>query len=238
MATPHNSANKGDFAKVVLMPGDPLRAKFIAETYLKDVKMVTSVRNMYGFTGTYKGVPVSVMGSGMGQPSLSIYAYELYTFYDVDTIIRIGSAGAYVKELPVRSVVDVKEAYSESSLAKVAYGFTEDVMAATPEVYQGLEDTAKEIGKKVVGCRIHSADAFYRPVDSALEVVGHGKNCWAVEMESFALFAAARQTGKKAGCLLTISDSFVSDEITSAEERQKTFTDMMEIALEYAIKQK
>lgn len=234
MATPHNRAEKGDFAKVVLMPGDPLRAKFISDHYLADARLVTDVRGMLGYTGFYQGVRVSVMGSGMGQPSLSIYAYELFTAYDVDVIVRVGSAGAYDARLPIRSVVNVAEAYSESSLARVAYGFPEDIMAATPAVHEGLAKAARALHKTVTSCRIHSADAFYRPVDNARVVVGEGKDCLAVEMESFALFAAARATGKSAGCLLTISDSFVSNEVTTPAEREKTFTDMMEIALTYA----
>ncbi len=236
MATPHNGAQKGDFAKTVLMPGDPLRAKFIAETFLDDVKLVTSVRNVYGYTGTYKGVPVSVMASGMGMPSIGIYSYELYTQYDVENIIRIGSAGSYVPDLHVYDVVLANSAYSGSSFARVQNGTTDDVMYPSVKINDTILKTAKILDIPVKVERIHSSDVFYEEAtNGSFEryVTDHGAK--AVEMESFALFHNANVLGKGAACLLTISDSFVLDEDTTAEERQNSFTTMMKLALEAAI---
>jgi len=237
MPTPHNSANKGDFAKTVLMPGDPLRAKFIAESYLDNLKLVTSVRNVYGYTGTYKGIPVSVMASGMGQPSIGIYSYELYSQYDVDTIIRIGSAGSYVDELRIYDVVLADSAYSGSNFAFIQNGCTDDVMYPSQKVNETIKTTAVELGIPYKEARIHSSDVFYEePCTGSFTryVTDHGAK--AVEMESFALFHNANVLGKNAACLLTISDSFVVDEETTAEERQNSFTTMMKLALESAIR--
>lgn len=235
MATPHNKAEKGQIAKTVLMPGDPLRAKFIAETFLKDVKEFNNVRNMYGYTGTYDGVLVSVMGSGMGMPSIGIYSYELYNQYDVENIIRIGSAGSYCEEAKVYDVVLATEAYSESSFARTQSGYDKDKTYPSDKLNDVIKDSAKKLGIPLhEGC-IHSSDVFYREGDKDYYKDLHNdKGCLAVEMESFALFHNASVSGKNAACLLTISDSFVSNEATSAEERQKSFTDMMKVALEAA----
>ncbi len=235
MATPHNKAEVGQIAKTVLMPGDPLRAKFIAETFLTDVKQFNDVRNMYGFTGMYEGVQVSVMGSGMGMPSIGIYSYELYTQYNVENIIRIGSAGSYCEEAKVYDVVLATEAYSESSYAKTQSGYDKDKTYPSEE----LNDTIKECAAKLnipvhEGC-IHSSDVFYREGGTDYRALHNEKGCLAVEMESFALFHNASVLGKKAACLLTISDSFVSNEITTSEERQNSFTNMMKIALDTAV---
>lgn len=237
MATPHNEANNGDIAKTVLMPGDPLRAKFIAETYLKDVNCFNTVRNMYGFTGTYKGKMVSVMGSGMGMPSIGIYSYELYNEYDVDTIIRIGSAGSYCDKLRVFDVMLADSAYSESSFAKVQGGYEDDITYPTESLNMDIMNIAKELGKTIKIGRVHSSDVFYRQDKSPYyKDLYEKKQCLCVEMESFALFHNARILGKNAACLLTISDSFVSNEITTSKQRQQSFTEMMEIALETAIR--
>lgn len=236
MATPHNSANIGDIAKTVLMPGDPLRAKFIAETFLENPVMFNSVRNMYGYTGTYKGHRVSVMGSGMGQPSIGIYSYELYTEYGVENIIRIGSAGSYVEDVKVYDVVLVDKAYSESSYAKTQCGYESDIDYPTKELNDVLRKAANELGIEVIETGTHSSDVFYRQggQDYIKPIVDRG--CVCVEMESFALFSNAKVLNKRAACLLTISDSFVSKEVTTAQERQSSFTKMMKIALEGAIK--
>ena len=162
MATPHNEAKNGDIAKTVLMPGDPLRAKFIAETYLENVNCFNTVRNMYGFTGTYKGKMVSVMGSGMGMPSIGIYSYELYNEYDVDTIIRIGSAGSYCDKLRVFDVMLADSAYSESSFAKVQGGYEDDITYPTESLNMDIMNIAKELGKTIKIGRVHSSDVFYR----------------------------------------------------------------------------
>lgn len=235
MGTPHNAAEKGQIAKTVLMPGDPLRAKFIAETFLEDVVQFNSVRNMFGFTGTYKGKKISVMGSGMGMPSIGIYSYELYTQYDVETIIRIGSAGSYHEDLKVYDVVLADAAYSESSFAKTMSGYNEDKTYPSEELNNKLIETAKELSIPLLVDTIHSSDVFYREggIEYTKDLIeNHGCKC--VEMESFALFHNAKVLGKKAACLVTISDSFVSEQVTTAEERQKTFVNMMKIALEAA----
>lgn len=232
MSTPHNAAVKGDFAKTVLMPGDPLRAKFIAETFLEDPKLVTSVRGMLGYTGTYKGKPVSVMGSGMGMPSIGIYSWELFTQYDVDNIIRIGSAGSYSEDAKVFDVVMATSAYSESSFAKTQNGFEGDMTYPSKELNDKLQASADKLGMKLIKGVIHSSDVFYRSAEPDYwEKLREEKGCIAVEMESFALFHNAKATGKNAACLLTISDSFCSHEETTPEQRQTSFTNMMEIAL-------
>ena len=235
MSTPHNRANPGDFAKTVLMPGDPLRAKFIAETFLENPRLVTDVRGMLGYTGTYQGHPVSVMGSGMGMPSIGIYSYELYSQYGVENIIRIGSAGSYTEKAKVFDVVLATGAYSESNYAVTQSGDTDDIQKPSEELNNALRASAKKQGIPLIEGTIHSSDVFYREDSGARptywEVLRDEKGCLAVEMESFALFHNAAATKKNAACLLTISDSFVSHEETTAEQRQTSFTNMMEIAL-------
>lgn len=235
MSTPHIEAQKGDIAKVVLMPGDPLRAKFIAETFLTDVKKFNTVRNMFGYTGLYKGKEVSVMGSGMGMPSIGIYSYELYTEYGVESIIRIGSAGSYSERANVYDVVLADSAYSESSFAKVAFNYEEDVLKPSAVLNERLLGSAEKLGIDVITGRIHSSDVFYRDSGTNWEELRDNHDVLCVEMESFALFANAKKLDKKAACILTISDSFVTQEVTSAEERQTAFTKMMKIALDTAI---
>lgn len=234
MATPHNEAQKGDIAKTVLMPGDPLRAKFIAETFLEDPRLVNNVRGIQGYTGTWKGAPVTVMASGMGMPSIGIYSYELYKEYDVQNIIRIGSAGSYVKNLHVYDVVLATGAYSESSYALTQCGYEKDTTYPSVALNDKIIDAAENLGIALRQGLIHSSDVFYRESKDYLDQI-HEKGCVAVEMESFALFANARTLGKNAACLLTISDSFVEDAITTPEERQKNFQEMMKIALDAAI---
>lgn len=232
MSTPHNAAQMGDFAKTVLMPGDPLRAQFIAEHFLQEVKQVTGVRGMLGFTGTYQGKAVSVMGSGMGMPSIGIYSYELFTQYGVENIIRIGSAGSYTQQAKVFDVVLATAAYSESSYAKVQSGWEEDKTYPTQTLNDALRASANALQIPLIEGVVHSSDVFYRQDKTKYwETLNQVHGCLAVEMESFALFHNARVTGKNAACLLTISDSFVSSEITTAEQRQKNFTDMMRVAL-------
>ena len=229
--TPHIEAKKEEIAKVVLMPGDPLRAKFIAENYLENVKQVNSIRNMLMFTGTYKGVAVTVAGSGMGVPSIGIYSYELFKFYDVDTIIRIGSSGAYSKDLGLYDVVLTTEAYSDSTaFSKLVTGEETHVIAATPEVNQTIKETAQALKLTLHESRVHSSDVFYgiRPLEETVAVTG--AQC--VEMESYGLFVNAKATGKKAACLLSISDHLITGEETTAHERQTAFDDMIHIALE------
>lgn len=236
MATPHNTAPEGAFAKTVLMPGDPLRAKYIAETFLTDPQIVTSVRNVYGYTGTYKGVPVSVMASGMGMPSIGIYSYELYTEYGVENIIRIGSAGSYVARLNVRDVVLAEKAYSESTYALWQGGEKRDTLFPSKKINRVILKKAAELG---INCKmgiVHSSDVFYsQPEMGGWKAIHDRTLTECVEMESFALFHNANVLGKNAACLLTISDSFVTEANLSAEERQTSFNTMMRLALETAI---
>jgi purine-nucleoside phosphorylase len=230
--TPHIEVkDKNLFAKTVLMPGDPLRAEFIAKTYLTDVVKVNNVRNMFGYTGYYKGKKVTVMGSGMGMPSIGIYSYELFKFYDVEEIIRIGSCGSYTKDAKVYDVIIVNDAFSESSFAKVAYNYDENILPSSTEIVTDLQKAAQTLGISVINGRIHSGDVFYRHNGDVFKDVRDQYNCIGVEMESFALFANARFLGKKAGCILTVSDSLVTHEATTAQERQESFNKMMEIAL-------
>ena len=235
MGTPHNEANKGDFAKTVLMPGDPLRSKFIAENFLTELKLVNNIRGVQGYTGLYKGIPVSVMASGMGMPSIGIYSYELFKFYDVDNIIRIGSAGSYTDSAKLFDTVLATGAVSESNYARVQSGNDHDITFPSEELNDKLRASAKKQGIKLIEGNIHSSDVFYRQPSDAKpaywELLRDERGCLCVEMESFALFANAEVLGKNAACLLTISDSFVSPEITTAEQRQKSFTDMMKVAL-------
>ena len=235
MSTPHNRAENGDFAKIVLMPGDPLRAQFIAETFLESPRLVTDVRGMLGYTGTYQGRPVSVMGSGMGMPSIGIYSYELYTQYGVESIIRIGSAGSYTEKARLFDVVLATGAYSESSYAATQSGDSSDIQRPSEALNAALRRSAGAQGIPLIEGIIHSSDVFYRqPSDQKptyWERLRDEKGCLAVEMESFALFHNAKVLGKHAACLLTISDSFVSPEATTAEQRQTSFTAMMKVAL-------
>lgn len=235
MSTPHNRAQKGDFAATVLMPGDPLRAKFIADTFLENPRLVTDVRGMLGFTGTYEGRSVSVMGSGMGMPSIGIYSYELYTQYGVENIIRIGSAGSYTDKARLFDVVLATGAYSESSYALTQSGDGADIQLPDPELNEALRASAAAQNIPLIEGVIHSSDVFYREPSGEKplywERLRDEKGCVAVEMESFALFHNARVLGKRAACLLTISDSFVSPEITTPEQRQTSFTAMMKVAL-------
>lgn len=237
MSTPHNAAKPGEIAKTVLMPGDPLRAKFIAETYLENPHEFNTVRNMFGYTGTYQGKTVSVMGSGMGMPSIGIYSYELYRFYDVDAIIRIGSAGAYHEDLNVFDLVLADSAWSESTYALVQSGATGDKRYPSAKLNQVIEAAAQDCGIALhKGC-IHSSDVFYHEdhVDGYREFLAkHG--CICVEMESYALFHNADVLHKEAACLLTISDSFVTNEETTAEQRQTSFQAMMQVALAAAVR--
>lgn len=236
MSTPHNTAEKGQIAKTVLMPGDPLRAKFIADTFLEDVVCFNEVRNMFGYTGTYKGKQVSVMGSGMGMPSIGIYSYELYKFYDVENIIRVGSSGAYTNQINLYDVVLADSAYSESSFAKTAFDYDGDVMEPSSQLNQKLIDSAAKLAIPMTVGRIHSSDVFYRDGGPGYQQIHQETGSLCVEMESFALFANAKHLNKHAACVVTISDSLVTHEATSAIERQKSFTNMMMIALEAAIK--
>ncbi|AKX33741.1 purine nucleoside phosphorylase [Spiroplasma litorale] len=231
--TPHINSKKDEIAKIVLMPGDPLRAKKIAETFLKDYKLVNDVRNMYIYTGFYKDVKITIAGSGMGCPSIGIYSYELFKFYDVDCIIRVGSAGSYNKNINVYDIYNVKSAFGENNYAKIAGNINDNIIKSSEEVFNTIEETSKKLDIKLHSGIAHSSDVFYRMGDSI--EFAKSKNLDVVEMESFALFANAIITNKKAGCLLTISDSFITKEATTSEERQNKFMKMCELALESSI---
>ncbi|MDP3130457.1 MAG: purine-nucleoside phosphorylase [Bacillota bacterium] len=232
MPTPHNTAAVGDIAKTVLMPGDPLRAKYIAEHFLENPVLCNSVRNMFCYTGTYKGKPVSVMGSGMGMPSIGIYSYELFKFFGVERIIRVGSAGAYSPDLKLFDVVIVAHSWSESNYAAAQNGTPDHLIPASPELLAALRNAAQKTGIRLHEGTIHSSDVFYREGGTPFRQLLAEHGCLAVEMESFALFHNARVLKKQAGCLLTISDSLVTREETSAEQREKAFTNMIIVALE------
>lgn len=234
MGTPHNSATMGDIAKTVLMPGDPLRAKFIAETFLENPVQFNSVRNMFGYTGTYKGKKISVMGSGMGIPSISLYSYELYKFYGVENIIRIGSCGAYTEEVDVFDTILVNGSYSDSSFAKEFCGYEEKIQKPSQELNASLKASADKLGIDVHEGVISSSDIFYTTPekDVEFEKVIEENHILAAEMESFGLFTVAKYLGKKAACLLTVSDHIKLHKETTAEERQTRLLNMIKIALE------
>jgi len=231
--TPHNQAATGEIAKTVLMPGDPLRAKFIADTYLEDVVCFNNVRNMLGYTGNYKGKRVSVMGGGMGMPSIGIYSYELFHFYDVDNIIRIGSAGGIADTIKLRDIVIGMGASTNSNYANQYKLPGTYAPIADYELLRKAVETAEKKNIKTIVGNILSSDTFY---DDNKETNSLWKkmNILAVEMEAAALYMNAARAGKKALCILTISDHVFTGESLSAEDRQSTFRDMMEIALELA----
>ena len=230
--TPHIEAQIGEIAKTVLMPGDPLRAKHVAEKYLTDVKLVNTIRNIFAYTGKYKDKEVTIMASGMGMPSIGIYSYELYNFYNVENIIRIGSAGAYSKDINLYDVVLTKEAYSQSSFAKVQ-GYDSEVITASETINNKIKEVALKTNKKIREGRIHSSDVFYGNVD--ISDLYNNKKCLCVEMESFALFYNALKSNKNAACLLTISDNLETKEETTSLERQNSFNEMIELALDTSI---
>ena len=233
MSTAHNTAVKGDFAKTVLMPGDPLRAKFIAETFLTDAKLVNNVRGIQGYTGTYRGVPVSVMASGMGMPSMGIYSYELFQFYGVDNIIRVGSAGAMNADLKVRSLVAAQGACTDSNFAHQYQLPGTYAPIASFTLLERAVAKARELELPIAVGNVLSSDVFYDASGENARWAKMGVLC--AEMEAAALYCNAASTGKRALALLTISDNLVTGEALSPEERQTTFTDMMRVALEVAV---
>lgn len=233
--TPHISAkSKDEIASTVLMPGDPLRAKYIAENFLEDVKQFTNIRGMLGYTGFYKGKKVSVMGSGMGIPSSMIYFNELFNFYDVKTIIRVGSAGSMQENIKLHDIVLATSACSESSINDNLFGNIH--FSPTPDFNLLLDAYKKsqELSYTTHCGQVHSSDQFYSEIDPKVfeNLQKYGVLC--VEMESYGLFTLARKYGKKALAIFTISDSLVSKEADSAENRQNAYTQMMKLALEVA----
>jgi len=233
LATPHNKAQAGDIAETILLPGDPLRAKFIAETFLEDVVQFNTVRNMFGYTGTYKGKKISVMGTGMGMPSIGIYSYELIHFYGVKNLIRVGSCGAFQKDLELYDVIFGIGASTNSNYAH-QYQLPGTFSAtASWELLYKAKQVADEKGIPVKVGNILSSDTFYSPDETATDRwISMG--IMAVEMEAYALYCNAAAAGVNALCILTVSDSIVKKTETTPEEREKGFTRMMEIALELA----
>ncbi len=229
--TPHISAAIDEIAQTVIMPGDPLRAKYIAEKFLTDYKLVNSVRNMYAYTGFYKGKKVTVMGSGMGIPSMGIYSYELYKFYNVENIIRVGTAGSYTEDLKIFDVILVDSCYSESSYAKVQNNSDEKILYSSINLNDKIKKTALKKNYELKECRVLSTETFYNETEEPTKIVNQYK-CKAVEMETFALFQNAKYLNKQAACLLTISDNFITKEKLSSLEREQKLDEMIEIALE------
>ena len=232
--TPHISAAPGDFAKTVLMPGDPLRSQFIAETYLEDRRLVNNVRGVQGYTGYYKGKRVSVMASGMGCPSIGIYSYELFNFYNVQNIIRLGSAGSMRADINVRDIVIAMSAYNNSSyLKQFGFGFGGDsAPCADYELLHKAVETAKAMNLTWHCGAVFTSEAFYG--ENTETAALHKQNVMAVEMEAAALYLNAALTGKHALTICTISDHTLTGESLSAEERQSSFTDMIRLGLEIA----
>ena len=230
--TPHITAKQGDFAETVLMPGDPLRAKFIAETFFENAELVNNVRGIHGYTGYYNGKRVSVMASGMGMPSIGIYSYELYNFYDVKNIIRIGSAGAIHPDLKIMDIAIGMGACTNSNYVS-QYGLPGNLAPiASFELLRKAVDTAEEMGLSFKVGNLYSSDTFYDDMSRLGEWQRMG--VLAVEMEAAALYMNAMRAGKNALAICTISDCPFTGEASSAEERQNSFTQMMKLALEIA----
>ncbi|MBR6184716.1 MAG: purine-nucleoside phosphorylase [Clostridia bacterium] len=234
MPTLHNTAAKGDFAPTVLMPGDPLRAKFIADTYLENAKLVNNVRGIQGYTGEYKGKRVSVMASGMGMPSIGIYSHELFSEYDVQNIIRVGSAGMISPKLRIRSIVAAMSAYSNSNYG-AQFGFRGNLApCCSYELLEKAVAAARRKGVMMPVGPVYSSDIFYDESEPKPAAVLKNLGVLCVEMEAYALYLNAARAGKNALSLLTISDNVFTGECLTAQEVRETFTQMMEIALEIA----
>ncbi len=233
--TPHNEAKKEDIADVVLMPGDPLRAKYIAENFLTDYKLINSVRNMFGYTGYYKGKRVTVFASGMGMPSMGIYAYELYKFYDVKSIIRLGSCGAYSPDLNIFDTILVNNSYTEGNFAYGLEGVNCHLIHADDELNSQLINTAEKSNIKLISGDVLCSEVFdyyVKDLDALISRFPKDLNIIGAEMESFALFYTAKYLNKKAACLLTVVDSHYKKQEISADEREKSLNTMINIALE------
>lgn len=238
MSTPHNEANLGDIAKTVIMPGDPLRAKYIAENFLEDYHLVNSVRGMFAYTGKYKGKEVTVMAHGMGMPSVGIYSYELYKFYDVDNIIRIGSCGAYKPDLRLFDIILSNAVFSESNYALTLNNENCHISYPSAMLNTVIENTARlnnislTVGNTVC---TDCFDVYMTDVNQFLERIPENFNPTAAEMEAFALFYNAKLLNKNASCLMSVVDSKYITEVATAEERQTGLNNMIKLALESAL---
>ena len=239
MSTPHNEANIGDIAKTVVMPGDPLRAKYIAENFLDNYKLVNQVRGMYAYTGTYKGKEITVMAHGMGMPSVGIYTYELFKIYGVENIIRIGSCGGYKPELKLFDIILTENVFSESNYALTLNNDNCHIVSSNSDLNSIIEDTAKDSNINVVLGNTVCTDCFdvyMTDVNKFLERVPDNFNPVAAEMEAFALFYNAKLLNKKASCLMSVVDSKFIKDIATPEERQTGLNAMIKLALDSAIK--
>lgn len=237
MSTPHNEANIDDIAKTVIMPGDPLRAKYIVENFFDDYKLVNSVRGMYAYTGTYKGKKLTVMASGMGMPSMGIYSYELFKFYNVDKIIRIGSCGGYLPDLSLFDIVLSNNVYSESNYALTLNNDDCHIISSDTDLNSVIENKSKELNIKLTKGNTVCTDCFdvyMTDVNQFLNRIPEGFNPVSAEMEAFALFYNAKLLNKKASCLMTVVDSKYIKEIATPEERQNGLNKMILLALESA----
>ena len=239
MSTPHNEANIGDIARTVVMPGDPLRAKYIAENFLDNYKLVNQVRGMYAYTGTYKGKEITVMAHGMGMPSVGIYTYELFKIYGVENIIRIGSCGGYQPELKLFDIILTENVFSESNYALTLNNDNCHIVSSNSDLNSIIEDTAKDSNINIVLGNTVCTDCFdvyMTDVNKFLERVPDNFNPVAAEMEAFALFYNAKLLNKKASCLMSVVDSKFIKDIATPEERQTGLNTMIKLALDSAIK--
>ena len=235
MSTPHNEANLGDIAKTVIMPGDPLRAKYIAENFLDEYKLVNSVRGIYAYTGKYKGKEVTIMASGMGMPSMGIYSYELYKFYEVENIIRIGSCGAYKPELKLFDIILAENTFSESNFALTLNNEECHIVSSDANLNEIIENTAQKLGINIHKGNTVCTDCFdvyMTDVNKFLNRVPENFNPISAEMEAFALFYVAKILNKHASCLMSVVDSKYIKEIATTEERQTGLNNMIKLALE------
>ena len=233
--TPHINSKKEDISNIVLMPGDPLRAKYIAENFLENSKLVNSVRNMLAYTGFYKDKKITVFSSGMGMPSMGIYSYELYKFYDVETIIRIGSCGAYDKNLNIFDTILVDQSYTEGNFAYALEGKNEHISRASGMLNKMIEQTAIEKNIPYIkGNTLCSEcfDYYIKNIDELIERFPKNLNIIGAEMEAFALFYTAKYLNKNAACLLTVVDSHYKNQEISSDEREKSLNNMIKLALE------
>lgn len=239
MSTPHNEANLGDIAKTVIMPGDPLRAKYIADNFLKDYKLVNSVRGMYAYTGKYQGKEITIMASGMGMPSMGIYSYELFKFYDVENIIRIGSCGSYKPELKLFDIVLAENTFSEGNFALTLNNDDCHIVSSSSELNNIISSTANE--NNICLCRGNTVctdcfDVYMTDVNQFLSRIPNNFNPVSAEMEAFALFYVAKMLNKKAACLMSVVDSKYIKEIATPEERQTGLNNMIKLALDSSLK--
>lgn len=230
----HISAPKEDIARIVLLAGDPLRAKHIAENMLTNARLVNTTRNAFYYTGTYKDVQVTVGASGMGCPSIGIYSYELFNEYQVECIIRIGTAGSYEMETKLYELINADNAFSESTYAREAFGFTESKIAHQGKAFELINATAAKLNMPIKAANIHSSDVFYRS-QPGIPPMAAENHCICVEMEAFALFANARYLNKMAATILTISDVIPTHESMSADQRQSSLDSMCRLALESVV---